>query len=369
VTARRAIQHENGGARRRTKAAALTAAAAVAVVVSFVFAGVAMATEPDSTPVSAGEHGKGKDKSKDDHGTNKENGKDDTGQAGTGQAGTGSDDKGDGGGDNGTVKIHAVGTPAQDHRNEPKVCVFYLDAFGFDAGQSVVWQISQHPPTGTAAAKAGAIVLNAQGAGQTSPMTLPAGHYKLAWKFTGENGSAKHKTFWVRCDSRDKPDKGGDKDDKCADKDKSGKADEKSGRADDKSGRADDKSGRKDDEKSGGADDKSGKKDDEKSGKKDDEKSGGADDKCDKKDDKSDDRNDDKSGGKKDDDKKSEVSAGQPTPAAQAAVKPSSEVSAEGLAKTGAQTPLVLGVAFALLAVGAAVFLATGRFPKVWRRH
>jgi len=307
-------------------------------VVSFVFAGVAMATEPDSTPVSAGEHGKGKDKSKDDHGTNKDNGKDDTGQAGTGQAGTGSDDKGkaDGGGDNGTVKIHAVGTPAQDHRNEPKVCVFYLDAFGFDAGQSVVWQISQHPPTGTAAAKAGAIVLNAQGAGQTSPMTLPAGHYKLAWKFTGENGSAKHKTFWVRCDSRDKPDKGGDKDDKCADKDKSGKADK------DKSGRADEKSGKKDDEKSGGADDK-----------------------CDK----SDDRNDDKSGGKKDDDKKSDVSAGQPTPAAQAAVKPSSEVSAEGLAKTGAQTPLVLGVAFALLAMGAAVFLATGRFPKVWRRH
>ena len=44
-------------------------------------------------------------------------------------------------GDNGTVKIHNSSTPVTDRRNEPHVCVFYLDAFGFDPGQSVSWQI------------------------------------------------------------------------------------------------------------------------------------------------------------------------------------------------------------------------------------
>ena len=33
-------------------------------------------------------------------------------------------------GDNGTVKIHNSSTPVTDRRNEPHVCVFYLDAFG-----------------------------------------------------------------------------------------------------------------------------------------------------------------------------------------------------------------------------------------------
>jgi len=51
-------------------------------------------------------------------------------------------------GDNGTVKIHNSSTPVTDRRNEPHVCVFYLDAFGFDPGQSVSWQIKSWPPTG-----------------------------------------------------------------------------------------------------------------------------------------------------------------------------------------------------------------------------
>src|SRR4029077_8925808 len=51
-------------------------------------------------------------------------------------------------GDNGTVKIHRSTTSVTDPRNEPHVCVFYLDAFGFDPAQSVTWQIQSWPPTG-----------------------------------------------------------------------------------------------------------------------------------------------------------------------------------------------------------------------------
>ncbi len=53
-------------------------------------------------------------------------------------------------GDNGTVKIHNSTTPVTDPRNEPHVCIFYLDAFGFDPAQSVSWQIKSwpHPPIG-----------------------------------------------------------------------------------------------------------------------------------------------------------------------------------------------------------------------------
>ena len=44
-------------------------------------------------------------------------------------------------GDNGDVKIHNSTTPVTDERNEPHVCVFYLDAFNFDPAQSVSWRI------------------------------------------------------------------------------------------------------------------------------------------------------------------------------------------------------------------------------------
>jgi len=103
-------------------------------------------------------------------------------------------------GDNGTVKIHNSTTPVTDPRNEPHVCVFYLDAFGFDAGQSVSWQIKSWPPTGDrSVVSSGLLTLDGGGAGFTGDMTLPDGHYKLLWNFTGENGLAKQKVFWVAC--------------------------------------------------------------------------------------------------------------------------------------------------------------------------
>jgi hypothetical protein len=103
-------------------------------------------------------------------------------------------------GDNGTVKIHRSATPVTDRRNEPHVCVFYLDAFGFDSGQSVSWQIKSWPPTGDrSVVSSGVLALDSDGAGFTGGMTLANGHYKLYWNFTGEHGFAKQKVFWVAC--------------------------------------------------------------------------------------------------------------------------------------------------------------------------
>lgn len=104
------------------------------------------------------------------------------------------------GGDNGTVKVHRSETPADDRRNEPKVCSFYLVGFGFDSGQQVSWRIKSWPPTGDRSVVSdGELTLDEVGHGRTADMSLPDGHYKLFWNFVGEKGSAKHKVFWVSC--------------------------------------------------------------------------------------------------------------------------------------------------------------------------
>ena len=74
-----------------------------------------------------------------------------------------------GGGDNGDVKIHNSTTPVTDQRNEPHVCIFYLDAFNFDAAQSVSWWIESWPPTGNGTVvDSGAIALDSSGNGFTT---------------------------------------------------------------------------------------------------------------------------------------------------------------------------------------------------------
>ncbi|MCI3272530.1 LPXTG cell wall anchor domain-containing protein [Streptomyces cylindrosporus] len=115
-------------------------------------------------------------------------------------------------GDNGTVKIHDARTGEELRRNEPHVCTFYLDAFGFDGGQQVGWHIEAWAPTAHTkgeTVKSGDIVLDAQGHGRTEDLSLPDGHYKLFWNFAGEKGAAKHKVFWTDCGDDDAKGGGG----------------------------------------------------------------------------------------------------------------------------------------------------------------
>ncbi|MFF8912122.1 LPXTG cell wall anchor domain-containing protein [Streptomyces sp. NPDC015032] len=115
-------------------------------------------------------------------------------------------------GDNGTVKIHDAATGEELRKNEPHVCTFYLDAFGFDAAQDVDWRIEAWPPTADVkgkTVKSGSLTLDDKGHSRTQDQSLPDGHYKLFWNFDGEHGRAKHKVFWVDCNGDSKP--GGDK--------------------------------------------------------------------------------------------------------------------------------------------------------------
>ncbi|MFG3281463.1 hypothetical protein [Streptomyces sp. NPDC048111] len=101
-------------------------------------------------------------------------------------------------GDNGDVKIHAMGTKFTDQRNDPKVCGFYLDAFNFDTVQGITWQIATQPARAGGASLSGALQLTA-GTGHTTPLTLPAGQYKLVWSIVGGKGAGKQKVFKVDC--------------------------------------------------------------------------------------------------------------------------------------------------------------------------
>ncbi|MFB6870926.1 LPXTG cell wall anchor domain-containing protein [Streptomyces sp. NPDC056323] len=105
-------------------------------------------------------------------------------------------------GDNGTVKIHDAKTGEELRKNEPHVCTFYLDAFGFDSTQKVDWHIEAWAPTAHVkgeTVKSGSLTLDAEGHGRTPDQSLPDGHYKLFWNFDGEHGRAKHKVFWTDC--------------------------------------------------------------------------------------------------------------------------------------------------------------------------
>ncbi|MFG2491057.1 LPXTG cell wall anchor domain-containing protein [Streptomyces caniferus] len=111
-------------------------------------------------------------------------------------------------GDNGTVKIHDAKTGEELRKNEPHVCTFYLDAFGFDGGQQVDWHIESWAPTAGVkgeTVKTGSLTLDGEGHGRTQDQSLPDGHYKLFWNFDGERGRAKHKVFWTNCGDDTQP--------------------------------------------------------------------------------------------------------------------------------------------------------------------
>jgi hypothetical protein len=104
---------------------------------------------------------------------------------------------------NGDVKIHEVGTPFDDQRDEPKVCDFYLAAFNFDDSEHFTWTIDGQgngPNAGTGHL-AGTLTADSNGDAHSMPLGLPNGLYKLVWKGEDWQGAGKQKVFTVDCAS------------------------------------------------------------------------------------------------------------------------------------------------------------------------
>lgn len=114
-------------------------------------------------------------------------------------------------GDHGTVKIHEAITGEELRTDEPHVCTFYLDAFGFDSSQRVAWHIEAWGPRAGVkgqTVESGLLTLDAGGRGRSEDLTLPDGHYKLSWTFSSRHASAEHKVFRTECPqnkSKDRP--------------------------------------------------------------------------------------------------------------------------------------------------------------------
>ena len=83
-------------------------------------------------------------------------------------------------GNNGTIKIHELGTPSGTESNDPKVCVFNIEGFGFDKGQTGYIKFTVQGgdgPTGTAAGPFSFGPTNADGYYATQYFHLAPGHY------------------------------------------------------------------------------------------------------------------------------------------------------------------------------------------------
>ncbi len=120
-------------------------------------------------------------------------------------------------GNNGTLKVHEIGTPSGTENNDPKVCAFNLEGFGFDRGQSGYLKFSTQgndAPVGTAPEAIYSFgPTNAEGYAISrdfnngrSTINIPNGHYKvtLYGKDTAGNMNladvkAKSKVFKVEC--------------------------------------------------------------------------------------------------------------------------------------------------------------------------
>jgi len=110
-----------------------------------------------------------------------------------------------GNGNNGTLKIHEQGTPSGTEDNDPKVCVFNVEGFGFDAGQSGYLYFDVQGgdgPTGTPAGPFDFGPTNGDGYYATQYFNLDPGHYKatLYGKPGREDEKAKSKVFKVECE-------------------------------------------------------------------------------------------------------------------------------------------------------------------------
>lgn len=113
-------------------------------------------------------------------------------------------------GNNGTLKVHEFGTPSGTESNDPKVCVFNFEGFGFDTSQSGYIVIQEQPGSQEYGPYAFGPT-DMQGYAQTEYFndqngpTVPNGHYK-ATLYGKKNGTidlkdekAKSKVFKINC--------------------------------------------------------------------------------------------------------------------------------------------------------------------------
>jgi hypothetical protein len=108
-------------------------------------------------------------------------------------------------GNNGTLKIHELGTPYGTPNNDPKVCTFDVEAFGLDAGQSGYLTFDVQggdAPQGVAAGPFDFGPAGANGYTVSQTFSPPAGHYKatLYGKADLTDVKAKSKVFKVTCE-------------------------------------------------------------------------------------------------------------------------------------------------------------------------
>lgn len=113
-------------------------------------------------------------------------------------------------GNNGTLKVHEYGTPVNTENNDPHVCRFNFEGYGFDNGQDGVIVITEQGSTTRTEARRVAMPAAAESAQHdtytaTEYTTLPDGHYKSTLYGKDSHGSysidlkAKSKVFTVRC--------------------------------------------------------------------------------------------------------------------------------------------------------------------------
>lgn len=106
-------------------------------------------------------------------------------------------------GNKGTVKVHEVGTPDDDRRNEPKLCEFRIVGFGFpdDAHLevSIVGHGGPNAGPGSFTSTVDQRQLSPAGDWAIPGPALADGMYKLAVENTTAPGGAKQKVFKVDC--------------------------------------------------------------------------------------------------------------------------------------------------------------------------
>jgi hypothetical protein len=121
-------------------------------------------------------------------------------------------------GNNGTIKIHELGTPSGTESNDPKVCVFNVEGYGFDVGQRGYLMFTVQggdSPRGTNSGphNFGPTQASARHRSyyETEYFELDDGHYKatLYGKFGDQvnfrDVKAKSKVFKVQCEEAQGP--------------------------------------------------------------------------------------------------------------------------------------------------------------------